>query len=110
MTEITLNGKKRNIKFGLKAWKTLEDKYGTITEAMKLLAKDMENKPFSTVPYLLYLILRDKTEEETEDKILDYLDDYGMDELLPLINAITTEMTSSLPDGDNSKNVSKVKK
>ena len=112
MTTINLNGKEREIKFSLRAWKILEDKYGTVFEALEHLQKDMSEKPFNTIPYLIFITLKDKTDEETESKIIDYMDDCDFTQLQEYVSLITKAMIETLPKvskGD-SKNSSKVKK
>ena len=73
--ELKLKGKVREVKFGNLALATIERKYGTVTN-FKALQKDMESKPMDTLPWLLSICIKDKSDiGESVDDMLMALDD-----------------------------------
>lgn len=98
-----IHGKEREIKFGFSAWGKLEEEYGGVKNLDKM-QKQIEDKPFETIPHLLYLGLRDKSEyvdekgnkypEVTEDNILD---DYGMNDIQMISEVFSKALYGSLP-------------
>jgi len=104
-----IHGKEREIKFGFSAWGQLEKEYNGIKNLDKM-QKEIEDKPFETIPHLLYLGLRDKSAyvdekgneypEVTEKNILD---DYGMNDM-PMISEIFSKaLYGSLPQDSNTE-------
>ena len=90
-----IHGKEREIKFNFSAWAKIEKEYGGL-DHMEELQKEIEERPFSTIPHLLYIGLIDK-EGVTEDNILD---DYGMNDIKMVMEKFTKAMYGSLPAGD----------
>lgn len=73
--EIKIKNKVREVKFGNLALAKIERKYGNVTN-FKALQKDMENKPMDTVPWLLSICIKDKSDiGEGVDDMLIALDD-----------------------------------
>lgn len=73
--EIKIKNKVREVKFGNLALAKIERKYGSVTN-FKALQKDMENKPMDTVPWLLSICIKDKSDiGEGVDDMLIALDD-----------------------------------
>ena len=73
--EIKLKGKIREVKFGNLALAKIERKYGSVTN-FKALQKDMETKPMDTLPWLLSICVKDKSDiGESIDDMLSALDD-----------------------------------
>lgn len=73
--EIKIKNKAREVKFGNLALAKIERKYGSVTN-FKALQKDMENKPMDTVPWLLSICIKDKSDiGEGVDDMLIALDD-----------------------------------
>lgn len=73
--ELKLKGKVREVKFGNLALAKIERKYGSVTN-FKALQKDMESKPMDTLPWLLSICIKDKSDiGESADDMLMALDD-----------------------------------
>ena len=73
--ELKLKGKVREVKFGNLALAKIERKYGSVTN-FKALQKDMESKPMETLPWLLSICIKDKSDiGESADDMLMALDD-----------------------------------
>lgn len=73
--ELKLKGKVREVKFGNLALAKIERKYGSVTN-FKALQKDMESKPMDTLPWLLSICIKDKSDiGESVDDMLIALDD-----------------------------------
>lgn len=73
--ELKLKGKVREVKFGNLALAKIERKYGSVTN-FKALQKDMESKPMDTLPWLLSICIKDKSDiGESVDDMLMALDD-----------------------------------
>lgn len=73
--ELRLKGKVREVKFGNLALAKIERKYGSVTN-FKALQKDMESKPMDTLPWLLSICIKDKSDiGESVDDMLMALDD-----------------------------------
>ena len=95
---IKIKGKERELKFGLKAWAILEREYGGIKNILKL-QKEVEEKPFETLPHLIYVGLVDKegVDEET------VLDDFGLNDIEYISNKFAEALYGSLPEVDEKK-------
>lgn len=100
---LLIQGKEREIKFGFSAWAKLEKEYGGIKNLDKL-EEQIENKPFETLPHLLFIGLVDK-EGVTEDNILD---DYGMGDIDKIGEVFNRAIYGSLPN-DEKKAVKEAK-
>ena len=90
---LKIHGKEREIKFGFSAWAKLEEEYGGLKNLEKL-QKQVEEKPFNTLPHLLYVGLVDK-EGVTEENILD---DYGLADIDLISDVFNRAIYGSLPD------------
>jgi hypothetical protein len=95
---IKIKGKERELKFGFKAWAILEREYGGIKNILKL-QKEVEEKPFETLPHLIYVGLVDKegVDEET------VLDDFGLNDIEYISNKFAEALYGSLPEVDEKK-------
>lgn len=95
---IKIKGKERELKFGFKAWAILEREYGGIKNILKL-QKEVEERPFETLPHLVYIGLVDKegVEEET------VLDDFGLNDIEYISNKFAEALYGSLPEVDEKK-------
>ena len=90
---IKIKGKERELKFGFKAWAILEREYGGIKNITKL-QKEVEEKPFETLPHLIYIGLVDK-EGVDEDSVLD---DFGLGDIDYISNKFAEALYGSLPE------------
>lgn len=99
---LMIHGKEREIKFGFSAWAKLEKEFGGVKNLDKL-QKKIESEPFTTIPHLLWLGLKDK-EGVTEDNILD---DYGLGDVQYISEKFTEALYGSLPQGESGKKVKK---
>lgn len=107
--ELKLKGKVREVKFGNLALAKIERKYGSATN-FKALQKDMESKPMDTLPWLLSICIKDKSDiGESVDDMLMALDD--SDILISDISELLGEaMNSAMSriNGDGKKKAEKV--
>ena len=101
---ISINGEERELKFGFSVWAKLEEEMGGLKNLEKL-EKQIEEKPFNTLPHLFYLALVDK-EGVSED---DVLDDYGLTDIEELAEKFYKLIYGSLPV-DEKKAVKEAKK
>lgn len=99
---IKIKGKERELKFGFKAWAILEREYGGIKNIMKL-QKEVEEKPFETLPHLVYIGLVDK-EGVDEDNVLD---DFGLKDIDYISNKFAEALYGSLPEVEDEKKAGK---
>ena len=95
---IKIKGKERELKFGFKAWAILEREYGGIKNITKL-QKEVEEKPFETLPHLIYIGLVDKEGVE-EDTILD---EFGLGDIDYISSKFAEALYGSLPEVDEKK-------
>ena len=95
---IKIKGKERELKFGFKAWAILEREYGGIKNITKL-QKEVEEKPFETLPHLIYVGLVDKEGIEEES----VLDEYGLGDIDYISNKFAEALYGSLPEVDEKK-------
>lgn len=88
-----IHGKEREIKFTFSSWAKLEKEYNGIKNLEKL-EEQIEEKPFETLPHLLFIGLVDK-EGVTEENILD---DYGMADIEMIADVFNRAIYGSLPN------------
>ena len=95
---IKIKGKERELRFGFKAWAILEREYGGIKNIVKL-QKVVEEKPFETLPHLIYVGLVDKEGIEEES----VLDDFGFNDIEYISNKLAEALYGSLPEVEEKK-------
>ena len=95
---IKIKGKERELKFGFKAWAILEREYGGIKNITKL-QKAVEERPFETLPHLVYIGLVDKEGVE-EDNVLD---EFGLGDIDYISNKFAEALYGSLPEVEEKK-------
>ena len=95
---IKIKGKERELKFGFKAWAILEREYDGIKNILNL-QKAVEERPFETLPHLIYVGLVDK-EGVDEDSVLD---DYGLGDIDYISTKFAEALYGSLPEVDEKK-------
>ena len=86
---LTICGEEREIRFTFSAWAELEEKYGTIQN----LEKNIETRPFHTLPELVYIGLVNK-EGVTKENVLN---DFGMDDFQTISEVVGRALFGSLP-------------
>lgn len=89
---LKIAGKERKIKFGFSAWAKIEQKYGGL-QNLGNIQKDIQEKPFETIPELIYLALSDKDGVDKDTM----LDDYGLADMEMIAGKLTAAMYGSLP-------------
>lgn len=89
---IRINGEERDLKFSFSVWAKLEDEMNGLKNLEKL-EKQIEERPFNTLPHLFYLALVNK-EGVTEENILD---DYGLSDIEELAEKFNKLVYGSLP-------------
>lgn len=95
---LKLGGRERKIKYGFSAWAKLEEKYGGIKN-LNLMEKDMQEKPFQTIPFLIWIGLQDK-EGLTEETVLD---EYSMQDVEKISGVLASALYGSLPKAEEEK-------
>ena len=98
---IRIKGKNRILKYNFSAWKELEKKYEGKGELFETLQKEITEKPFQTIPYLIFIGCQDK-EGITEDNILD---EYGLADVKMLSDKFYSTIFGSLPKSEEKKTV-----
>ena len=103
---LKIQGREREIKFNFSAWKEIEKKYGSVNNVQQL-TKDMTEKPFQTLPEVVYMALVDKEGVEKET----CLDEYGLGEMQMITNLVSEALKDSLPSelSGNKKKVRQLK-
>lgn len=100
---IKINGEEREIKFGFSAWAEIEKKYGSVSNFKKIV-KDIQERPFATIPELIYIGLKDKSGVTKEN----VLDDYGLKDMEEISNILYRLLYGSMPTiNDDSENKKK---
>lgn len=97
-TTLKIHGKEREIRYGFSAWAELEEKYGGIENFSKI-EDDIKQRPFKTIPELIYIGLVDKTDVTKEN----CLDDYSMGDLENIVNILEKSLYGSLPKEGSEK-------
>ena len=95
---IKIKGKERELKFGFKAWAILEREYGGIKN-IHHLQKAVEERPFETLPHLVYVGLVDKEGVEEES----VLEEYGLNDIEYISNKFAEALYGSLPEAEEKK-------
>ena len=95
---IKIKGKERELKFGFSAWAILEREYDGIKNITKL-QKAVEERPFETLPHLIYIGLVDKEGIE-EGSVLD---EFGLNDIEYISNKFAEALYGSLPEVDEKK-------
>lgn len=105
---ICIKGKEREIKFGNMALAKIERKYGSVSN-FNALQKDMETKPMDTIPWLLSICMKDKSDiGDTIDDILEAFDDSDL--LISDVAEILGEAMNSAMSRINDTGKKKAKK
>lgn len=105
---ISIKGKEREIKFGNMALAKIERKYGSVSN-FNALQKDMETKPMDTIPWLLSICMKDKSDiGDTIDDILEAFDDSDL--LISDVAEILGEAMNSAMSRINDSGKKKAKK
>jgi hypothetical protein len=95
---IKLKNKDWELKYTFSTWAILEKEYGGMKE-LAGLDEVIENKPFETLPRLVWLGLVDKEKAEAEglnDKNL--LDEYGIKDIPYITKQFNSAIFGSLPE------------
>lgn len=101
---LVIGGRERKIKFGFSAWAKLEEKYGGFKNIGQM-EKDMQEKPFQTIPFLIWIGLQDKEglKEET------VLDEFGMEDMGKVSEVLGRALYGSLPEETEEKKMTESK-
>lgn len=95
---IKIKGKEREVKFNFSVWAKLEEEYNGL-ESFEQIEKDITEKPFRTIPHLIYLALQDK-EGVDESNVLD---EYGLSDMPEISKVLYSALYGSLPEGNKKK-------
>ena len=98
---LKIHGEEREIKFGFSAWAVLEEEYDGLKNLEKL-QKEVEERPFNTLPHLLYVGLVDKKPIEKNGEVYEItekniLDDYGLSDIEYISDVFNRAIYGSLP-------------
>lgn len=102
---LNIKGKERELKFNFSAWAEIEKKYDGINN-LERLQKDVEERPFETLPSLIYIGLTDKS-GVTEKNCLD---DFSMGDIEKVVSVLFSALFGSLPEDKKKAVAKKVKK
>jgi len=107
-----IHGEEREIKFGFSAWAVLEKEYNGLKNLEKL-QKEVEERPFNTLPHLLYIGLVNKKPIEKDGEAYEItekniLDDYGLGDIELITDVFNRAIYGSLPT-DEKKAVKEAK-
>lgn len=91
--ELKINGRMREFKFNFSAWAKIEKEYGSLQSFIEIVEKDIEEKPFTMIPHLMFIALTDK-EGVTEETIFD---EYDVSDLPEITEVFKTAFYGSLP-------------
>lgn len=94
-TFIKIKGTDRELKFNFSAWANIEKEIGDISKIEEVI----EQKPFETIPKLIYYGLVDKSGVTKEN----CLDDYGLSDIDYLTDIFNRAISKSLPQDDGKK-------
>lgn len=95
---LVIGGRERVLKYGFSAWAQLEKRYNGVKNLDKM-EQDIQEKPFETIPFLIYIGLQDK-EGVTEENVLD---DYGMGDIQEVSEVLYSALYGSLPKAEEEK-------
>ena len=98
---LKIHGEEREIKFGFSAWAVLEREYNGLKNLAKL-QKEVEERPFGTLPHLLYIGLVNKKPIEKDGEVYEItekniLDDYGLSDIEYISDVFNRAIYVSLP-------------
>ena len=98
---LKVHGVDREIKFSFSAWAILEREYNGLKNLAKL-QKEVEERPFNTLPHLLYVGLVDKNPIEKDGEVYEItekniLDDYGLGDIEEITDIFNRAIYGSLP-------------
>ena len=96
-----IHGEEREIKFSFSAWAVLEREYNGLKNLEKL-QKEVEERPFNTLPHLLYIGLVNKKPIEKDGEVYEItekniLDDYGLGDIELITDIFNRAIYGSLP-------------
>ena len=101
---LMIHGKEREIKFSFSVWGKIEKEHGGFNNFEEAITNDLTNKPFETLPHLIFIALKDKSAykdekgkeypEVTEENILD---DYGLQDIEYITDVFNRALYGSLP-------------
>lgn len=93
---ITIGGEQKQLKYTLNSFAEMEERYGTIDDAMKA----MEKGSIKAVRFMLWAGLCHDDDSLTEREVGSKLEVQDLEELAAKMNEV---MTSDLPDKEDSK-------
>ena len=89
---LLIGGKERELAFRFSAWQKIEEKFGNIQDVFSAVQK----KPFTVLPELIYIGVIDKTGIKEAD-VLQFLDQYGLEDLKDILTTVKAAMIASQP-------------
>lgn len=93
--KLTLNGRERTIRLGMKAWSLIQEKWGPFEKLAEALAA---NAPDTIVSLIEFGIIKDEGENVSRSVLIDWLDDYDIGELAIIAQGLMETIYSSLPN------------
>lgn len=96
---LKIKGRERILRYNFSAWRDLEKEFEGKGDLFEALQKEIESKPFQTIPHLIFIGCQDK-EGITED---DILDEYGLADVNMLSDKFYSAIFGSLPKNEEKK-------
>lgn len=101
--KLSIGGREREIRFTFSSWRAIQNEFGTMAEFLKKFEEDFRTKPFSTLPHIVWLGLKDR-EGVTEETVLD---DYGVESLRMISVEVCKALYGALPQTDGAESKKK---
>lgn len=95
---IKIQGKEREVKFNFSDWAKIEKEYNGMKNFSKV-ADDLEDKPFETLPHLLWIGLKDK-DDLSEDT---YLNEFNLSDIEKITEVFAKALYGALPEDEQKK-------
>ena len=91
--EIFIGGKTRRVKYNYRAWAKIEERYGSIQEAMR----PFREKPMSMLPELLFFgIVAEHGEDISPEQVEEWIDEFALPELTGVLNVVRSAISGSM--------------
>lgn len=91
--KLMLGGRERELKFSFSVWAKLQDEYKSVSNFDKIEI-DLRERPFTTIPHLIWLGLKDR-DGLTEETVLD---DYDITDMDYISEVVSKALYGSLPE------------
>lgn len=91
---VFIGGKMRKVKYSYRAWSRMEEKYGTITEALR----PFKDKPMHALPEIVsFGIVPEGDEKVTKELVEEWFDDLALPQLTQILNTVRSAIQYASP-------------